>query len=68
MATTRIIEIIGSSEHGWSDAVHNAGVSGRDTAPVGRRQTHPDAKIGPTARSPEHHVKIAFKVLEGDEA
>jgi len=72
MATIKIIEIIGSSEHGWEDAVHNAVKSAAKTLRqlVGADVQSWTAKIGPDSQITEYHatVKIAFKVVEGDEA
>jgi len=71
MATIKIIEVIGSSEHGWEDAVHNAVKSAAKTLRqlVGADVQSWTAKIGPDSKITEYHatVKIAFKVIEGDE-
>ena len=72
MATVKIIEVIGSSEHSWENAVQNAVKSVAKTLRqlVGADVQSWTAKIGPDSRITEYHatVKIAFKVLEGDEA
>lgn len=71
MATVKIIEVIGSSEHSWEDAVKNAVKSAAKTLRqlIGADVQSWTAKIGPDSRITEYHatVKIAFKVLEGNE-
>ena len=71
MATIKIIEVIGSSDHSWEDAVKNAIKSAAKTLRqlVGADVQSWTAKIGPDSQITEYHatVKIAFKVLEDNE-
>ena len=71
MASVKIIEVIGSSDHSWEDAVKNAIKSAAKTLRqlVGADVQSWTAKIGPDSQITEYHatVKIAFKVLEGNE-
>jgi dodecin len=71
MTTVKVIEVIGSSPDSWEGAVQNAVKSAARTLRelVGADVKAWTAKIGPDGEITEFHatVKIAFKVLEGDE-